>query len=308
MTHPRVSICIPAYSRPDTLAHAIGSVLSQGVEDVEVLVTDDSGALERVVNAAGDSRVRYVGNSRRLGLAGNWTNALRLARANVVGLLMDDDRLLPGFLHKTLAVMDADSSVDVAFTDHFFDRGGRLYRRACALPTGRYDRFLEPLLRYMPVAVSAALMRRTAYEACLPLPDLLTADVALHVCLAQRGAVFAYVNEPLMAYRVHPGQLSQSEERFRNDRVAVWSLFKFDDPVAERYRRQRLAGALVDRAATHLKGRRFDAARADLNAASQADPSVGGVRGATLRGIARFPWAVPPATAALRLARHFRRT
>jgi glycosyltransferase involved in cell wall biosynthesis len=306
MTDPRVSICIPAYNRPATLEVAIRSVLEQDVEDVEVVVTDDSGTLEPTVRGIADSRVRYVRNPRRLGLAGNWCAGLAAARADVVGLLMDDDRLLPGFLSRALALFDDAPDVDVVFTDHLFDHDGRLWRRSCVLPGGSYDEFLAPLVEELPVAVSAALMRRRAYEPCLPLPDLLTADVALHVRLALRGAVFAYIPEPLMVYRLHAGQQSLSEERFRHDRVAVWQLFEFADARAEAARRRRLAGALVDRAAAHLKRGRMSAAAHDLDEASAVDATIGGIRAKALRKLLGRAWAVSPSLRVFRAGKRVR--
>jgi GT2 family glycosyltransferase len=263
MSAPTFSICIPAYARPATLLTAIDSVLSQDFDDLEVIVGDDSGELEAVVHSRRDARVRYHRNPNRLGMAGNWNAVLDRAEGRFLGLLMDDDRLLPGFLRHTLKQLETDSSVGVVFTNHVFDEGGRLRPRECGLAQGRYENFLPHYLEHMPVAVSAAVMRREVWQHARPLPDLRTADVVLHVRAGLRGWPFYYIDEPLMAYGVHAGQLS-SLEQFREDVVEAWEQFDFEDPTCERLRRGRLAAALASRAGAHLKRGRTESAREDI--------------------------------------------
>lgn len=302
MTGPRVSICIPGYGRPRELRQAIESVLSQGLEDLEVVVGDDSGDLEDAALASGDARVRYFRNPSRLGMAGNWNAVLDRSRGGLVGLLMDDDRLLPGYLESTVPAFAEDRSLGVAFTNHQFDDGGELRERASALPAGRYDSFLLPLLEHMPVPVSSALMRREVWEQVRPLPALATADVVLHVRAAEAGWAFRYIDRPLMAYRVHAGQLS-SNRKFRDDRVRAWELFAFDDPRCEELRRRHLADALVSRAAVQLRLGRAGPGRDDLERAAELHPASIGARARVLRQLARHPRIAPAVFRALEGAR-----
>lgn len=264
-TEPTVSVCIPAYRRPVELGEAISSVLAQTFVDFEVLIGDDSGDLEPVAHAARDPRMRYVKNRSRLGMAANWSSLLDLARGRYRMLLMDDDRICPRFLEQTVAVLDHHSDVGLVFTNHYFDRQGKLAVRRCRLPAGAHRQFLKPLLRFSPVPVSACLFRAEVWDAVRPLPPLLTADVVFHVRAALQGWSFFYLDSPEMVYRVHEGQLSGDEERFRDDGVACWELFEFDDPECEALRRQHLAVSLRARAATRAKAMRTEDARADLD-------------------------------------------
>lgn len=291
---PQVSICIPAYRRPRELQLAIESVVSQDFEQIEVVVGDDSGDLEPVASGFGDSRVHYFRNPRRLGMAGNWNAVLDRAGGRFLALLMDDDRLLPGFVRSTASLFEQDPSLGVVFTNHLFDDGERPRERRCSLAEGRYEPFLPHLLEHMPVAVSATLMRREVWEMVRPLPDLNTADLVMHVRAALAGSPFYYLDKPLMAYRTQQGQLSAQEE-FRDDVVAAWEQFEFEDPRCERLRQRRLAVALSSRAAAHLKHRRFDSARADISRAIELDGSSVGMRGRIVRYLANHPILVPPA-------------
>ena len=259
---PRVSACIPAYSRARELEQAIESVLEQTYADLELVISDDSGsgALEPVVRQFSDPRVRYFQNMRTVGMAPNWNLSLDRARGAFLGLLMDDDRWLPNFLERMMDVVDADAAVGIAFSSQYFDTGEGLRRRTLPISTGKYPSFLATEVRHKAVPVSAALMRRDVWHSVRPLPDLWTADVVLYVRAALAGYTFYYVDEPLMIYRVHAGQLSNNQA-FRDKAVEMWEMLAFDDPEAERLRRWHLACSLIAQAAKHIETGRFTDAR-----------------------------------------------
>jgi glycosyltransferase involved in cell wall biosynthesis len=268
MNSPTVSVCIPAYRRPETLATAIESVLAQSFDDFEIVVSDDSGNLESAVAGIRDPRIRYFKNERTLGMAGNWNRSLDRASGGYLALLMDDDRWLPTFLERTMARFETEPSIDVVFTNHFFDDGHRLRERASGLAPGTYPSFLSSFLRHRPVAISAAVIQRKVWERVRPLPELWTADHVLCLRAAQQGFTFAYLGEPLMIYRVHAGQLSASPQ-FRDDSVRLWELFHFDDPECEAMRRRYLAHALLSQAAGCIKAGRYDRAHAAVRRADE---------------------------------------
>jgi len=293
---PRVSICIPAYARPAELRQAIESVVGQGFGDVEVVVGDDSGDLQPIVEAISDARVRYFRNPERLGMAGNWNAVLDRARGDLLGLLMDDDRLCAGFLEQVVGRFDADPGVGIVFTDHYFDAGRGLERRRCELPGGRYEHFLAPLIRHKPVSVSAAVMRREVWRELRPASDLHTADIVMHMKAAEAGVVFEYIDEPLMIYRSQHDQLT-ADIRFRDHDVRAWELFEFAEPEAERLRRERLSRALATRASMHLRAGRSAEATADVGRAAGLGRL--GARGRTIRFLAGHPGLGPIALRAL---------
>lgn len=266
MRPPLLSICIPAYRRPRELGEALSSVLAQDDSCFEVIVSDDSGDLADVVLEHDDPRVRYFANATNLGMAANWDAALDRSSGSLVALLMDDDRLMPGFTRAARAVFAVDHTVGVVFTNHFFASSTRVWKRSTALAPGRCEDFLPQLLEHNPVPISAAVMRREVWEAVRPLPDQLTADFVLFARAAAAGWAFHYVDEPLMIYRVHQGQLSGGD-RFRADGVRLWSELRFDTDHAETLRLRRLRAALISRAACEVKLGHLEAALAVLREA-----------------------------------------
>lgn len=303
---PLVSLGIPAYRRPRELRAAIRSVIQQDFDDFELLVGDDSGDLAAVVEAFADPRIRYIANRPRLGMASNWNALLDRAEGDFIGLLMDDDRLLPGYFEHMVSAFGR-CDIGVAFSNVVFDVRGRLRPRLCPLKSGLYEDFAELYLRHLPIAVSGALMRAKVWRNVRPLPDLLTADVVLHLRVAQAGWAFVYVDEPLIVYRFHEGQQSKQERRFRDDGVSAWEQFAFDNAEAENLRRRRLGRALSARAATNLKEGCCSQARVDLLAAIENDPDLATYRWRALMALVDHPLAARVSFAVWRVLSRFRR-
>ena len=117
MTDPRVTVIIPTYNWSAVLPYSIGSVLRQTFSDFELLVvgdgcTDDS---ERVVNAIGDARVRWINlpeNTRHQ--SGPNNEGLRQARGEIIAYLGHDDLWLP---HHLAVHVDAhDAGAELAYS------------------------------------------------------------------------------------------------------------------------------------------------------------------------------------------------
>ncbi|NEZ60315.1 glycosyltransferase family 2 protein [Leptolyngbyaceae cyanobacterium CCMR0081] len=113
MAMPLLSICIPAYNRPEWLKRAILSILTTPIEQqhqVELIVSDDSTIPackqivdELIVNWHG--KHHYCQNTPSLGMAGNWNHCIQIASGEYVLILHDDDYLeaeAPGKILETL--------------------------------------------------------------------------------------------------------------------------------------------------------------------------------------------------------------
>lgn len=88
-----VSVIIPAYGRPAYLQQAIDSVLSQTVNDLEVIVVDDASPTPLEVRD--DQRVRVVRLDSNLGPAGARNVGVASSHGSILAFLDDDDLWLP---------------------------------------------------------------------------------------------------------------------------------------------------------------------------------------------------------------------
>jgi glycosyltransferase involved in cell wall biosynthesis len=95
-----VTLCIPTHNDAGVLGDALRSALSQDYPSLEILVLDNCSqddtpaVVERL--AAGDSRVRCVRHPQDLGMAGNFSAGVAMAKGDLVQVLCADDVLEPG--------------------------------------------------------------------------------------------------------------------------------------------------------------------------------------------------------------------
>ena len=103
---PLISVIMPAYNAQSYIEQAIGSVLTQSVTDLELLVIDDGSQdnTRQIVTdiAEKDHRVRLLINEQNMGAAGTRNRGLELCRGQYVALLDSDDYYLEGMLQSML--------------------------------------------------------------------------------------------------------------------------------------------------------------------------------------------------------------
>src|SRR5580692_6389320 len=75
----KISILLPTRDRLEYLRDAVTSVLREGAEDWEVIISDNQSFADVAgfVDSIGDERVRYFRSERLLPVSDNWNNALR---------------------------------------------------------------------------------------------------------------------------------------------------------------------------------------------------------------------------------------
>ncbi|MBC7828794.1 MAG: glycosyltransferase family 2 protein [Chitinophagaceae bacterium] len=94
MVKPFVSICIPAYKRPEFLVRLLDSIGNQTYSDFEVVITDDSSdeSVAHLIKLYSSRfTIHYYKNPKALGTPANWNAAIRLARGEWIKLMHDDD-------------------------------------------------------------------------------------------------------------------------------------------------------------------------------------------------------------------------
>jgi glycosyltransferase involved in cell wall biosynthesis len=89
-----VSICIPAFKRPDFLKRLLDSICIQRFQDFEVIVTDDSPdqSVKKICQYYEDKiSIFYYQNQPSLGTPENWNEAVRRAKGKWIKIMHDDD-------------------------------------------------------------------------------------------------------------------------------------------------------------------------------------------------------------------------
>ena len=219
---PKVSVLVPVYNGEKFLAECLDSVLTQDFSDMEILIADDGSTdgsvalLERY--AITDRRIRWWKNERNLGLIANFNHCLREAKGEYIKYVLQDDLLLsPTTVRRMVELLDQHPEVSlVGSASQVLDENSQVtevrnYFKP-AIMDGRQT-IMRCLERANPIGEPSVVMfRRTQATRGFDeqLPQLLDLDMWFH--LLEQGR-FAYLAEPLCAFRQHANQQTKVNRR-----------------------------------------------------------------------------------------------
>jgi glycosyltransferase involved in cell wall biosynthesis len=277
---PHISVCIPCRDQGPYLAAAVGSVLAQGDDRVEIVVCDDGSAqpLGPALAAFAGASVRILRHESPRGAAAARNTCLAAARGRYIAFLDADDVLCPGALSRQVAALDQwPSAVLVHGGFQVLDEGGaRLpdwddLHPVDALTSG--DEAFRELVLADFVTTSTVMVRRSALDRAGPFATDMgpsSTDWEMWLRLALLGD-FAYLATLLAQYRQHPATISattiRSGERLRSDVRAVRRVFARQHGRIPDRRRQ-LAHARAALAAKAVMAAGDAASRGDRRAAA----------------------------------------
>ena len=108
-----ISVIIPAWNRVDQIVRAVQSVLSQTIDDLQVVVVDNasSDGTAEVVEQIGDARILVLRLDSNRGASGGRNAGLAVATGDYVGFLDSDDEFAPAWAEHLLAAVGDGSSL-----------------------------------------------------------------------------------------------------------------------------------------------------------------------------------------------------
>ncbi|MFD2250241.1 glycosyltransferase involved in cell wall biosynthesis/SAM-dependent methyltransferase [Pseudochelatococcus lubricantis] len=225
---PTVSVVIPVYNVEEYLEDCLQSVLTQDMQDIEVLLVDDASpdgsraVAERI--AANDPRVQILTHAENRGLGPARNTGARRARGTYVFFLDSDDRLARPDALRTL-VADAEIGghrVVVGSCERLLPDGStaeydRMHDRQRHGAPGSVLRGMDafvgaiglPDAAYIPMRAWGTLVERAYYiELNLDYPPGEHEDMAHTPFLYLRSDGVFYEPAVVVQYRLRPGSLS----------------------------------------------------------------------------------------------------
>jgi glycosyltransferase involved in cell wall biosynthesis len=224
MRTPLVSVLIPVFNGESFLAECLESILAQDLGDYELLISDDgstdgSAALIQRY-AARDSRIRWWRNPRNLGIGGNFNACLKAARGEFLKYVLQDDKLLrPSALRQMVTTLENDPSVSlVASASQLIDAQSRPIQARNSFGQSGVREGKEIIVHCLKENAnvigepSLALFRKS--QAARGFDDQLKQllDLEMWFHLLEQGR-FAFIAEPLCAFRQHPAQFTEVNRR-----------------------------------------------------------------------------------------------
>lgn len=221
---PLVTVGLPVHDGENFLQEAIGSILSQDQDGVELVISDNasSDATEEICRQAAADHpdvIRYARSDVNRGAAWNYNEVVRLASGRFFKWAAHDDVIAPAFLRRCIDVLQDDATVSLCYTRavSIDAQGGTVE----AHPSFRYADGLDPVGRARAVLASRTpcfevfgVMRLAQLRQTGLIGPYASSDRTLLFELALLGR-FHEVPAPLFLHRQHA---QRSVRRYRTTR------------------------------------------------------------------------------------------
>lgn len=232
---PKVSVIVTSYNRPNFLRECLESIKAQDYRDMEVVIGDDGSDLA-VADVAEAWGARFV-TGEHSGLCAVATNrGIRVAGAENVVLVADDDMLPPESIKVRLAALEA------AGSDAFVCGAGHVLMSCVgftaalkAVVAGRLpetNTFLHARNRWMSIHGGSVLAPYSFFERFGLMDEHLDLrlghEAELWARWIEQGMQPIHCGRAVTIYRIHRGSLSYSREEGECDRKD-----KYRDAVIE---------------------------------------------------------------------------
>ena len=198
---PLVSIVMPTRNHAHFIRESIDSVLSQGYDNVELLVMDGASTDDTVeiLKSYGD-RIRWISEPDK-GQADAINKGMELLNGEVLAYLNSDDILLPGALETAVAYFNDHPECDMVY-------GNADYIDVDGAVTGGYytaDYSFERLMQDCCVCQPAAFWRRRIAQRIGPFDATLQTamDYEYWLRMATSGAIIQHTDSKLAQSRLH---------------------------------------------------------------------------------------------------------
>lgn len=155
-TEPTVSVIVPTHNRPGGLGEALQSILSQSLQDFEVIVIDDGSSPP--ASPVDDPRIRCHRTAHSEGPGAARNRGIASASGRYLSFLDDDDVYHPEKLR--IAVEALEANPDCAYAVHRMT-----FRELDTSPRGSGDQSVlregtRPMLLSQPPHVDSVVLRR----------------------------------------------------------------------------------------------------------------------------------------------------
>jgi glycosyltransferase involved in cell wall biosynthesis len=132
---PELTLLVSTRNRASLLDKALASAVRQSLTDMEILVVDDASEDNTrevaLKYAKKDSRVRYIRQDTRLGIAATWKTAFHEYAAGTFASVLNDDDIFTDddFLQRSVKILADDPSLsavfhNVQYTEEYPSLGG----------------------------------------------------------------------------------------------------------------------------------------------------------------------------------------
>lgn len=214
MVKPLISICIPAYKKPQYVVRCLESILKQDYKSVEVIISDDSpdeDIKEAIQPFTTQLQINYFQNKPSLGSPRNWNSALNKANGDYVMLFHQDDWLNDVKALSTFINTFQKNNVDFVFCQNtaIDEKGEKMILQAVpSLLKTMSDKPNHLVLAQVIGPPSNTMLKRTVdirYDERF----IWLVDVDYYSRLLKAGYQYKYIEKHLVSIGLHEDQTTE---------------------------------------------------------------------------------------------------
>jgi glycosyltransferase involved in cell wall biosynthesis len=222
MSHPILSVIIPAFNVESFIAAAIRSVQQQTFRDLEIIVINDGStdSTRQVLDSFVDDPRVLIIHQDNLGTSGCRNSGLRVARGEYIGFLDGDDLWMPEHARKHVEVLSGNRGVDMtgSWWRVIYENG--LDTGRCGKPKKKRIEIEDLIRENILSGTSNVVIKREAIDKAGWFDPALkaTVDFDLFIRIAQlRPSNIYCIPEILTEYRLRQGQITKDWRRMASN-------------------------------------------------------------------------------------------
>ena len=212
-----VSICVPAYKKPDFVIRLLDAVLLQDYKDVEVVITDDSpnDDIQLVIAPYNDRlTIHYHRNIPALGSPKNWNSAIDRSKGDFFMLVHQDDwfenpQAISIFVH----ALNNHPAASFAFCKNTAQKANGEYMVLQAIPSllHKLKSFPNRLLLAQVMGPPSNVMLRAEVKSVVSYDEkfIWLVDVDYNSRLIKAGYDYVYLDQHLVTIGLHKDQTTE---------------------------------------------------------------------------------------------------
>jgi glycosyltransferase involved in cell wall biosynthesis len=211
MVQPLVSICIPAYKKPQYVVRCLESIIKQDYKHVEIVISDDSpdeDIKEAIAPYTNSLDIHYFHNQSPLRSPKNWNAALDKARGDYLLLLHQDDWLHAAHALTTFVVALKDESVDFVFCQNtaIDEEGKKTILQARPYLLKEMAKKPNHLLLAQVIGPPSNTMLKRRVDVRYDERFIWLVDVDYYSRILKKGYRYRYIDQHLVSIGLHEDQ------------------------------------------------------------------------------------------------------
>lgn len=229
-----VSVIVPVYNRENLVGRTIDSILAQTYPDIEVIAVND-GSTDGSLEILKDYADRHPGkivvvDQQNAGQVRARNNGIQHSCGEYIAFLDSDDTWEPHKLAKQLPLFKGDIGL-VYCGIHEVGPDGRILQAVPCEPGMRGNIYKQLLIRNRMTGGTVVVSRNALGSAgCFDEAFQAAENWDLWIRIARKFAV-EFVNEPLLNYLRHPGNMSYNSQKMSR---ASWNVLQKHLPPSAR--------------------------------------------------------------------------